>query len=76
MTSRERSRPTHESTSKNMENIMDTFRMMAYAMRDQAAAANRMMESVKRQVGENPGKNPKGAGVSLLNFKKRILRIS
>ena len=64
MTSYRHGRLTCESTSKNIENIMDTFHTMAYAIRGQAATVNHMMERVKRQVGENPGKNPIGARIS------------
>ena len=46
MTSHGRGRPARRSTSESMEDIMHTFRTMAYATRDQAAAANRLMERV------------------------------
>ena len=43
---------------------MRTFRAMAFAMRDQAAAANRIMERLERQQEENPAMNHRGAGVN------------
>ena len=46
MTSHGHGRPAPGSTFEDMENIMDTFRIMAYAIRAQAVAANRLMERV------------------------------
>ena len=62
MTSHGRGRPARGSTSENMKDIMHTFRTMAYATRDQAAAANRLMERVDQWARENPRENPGGEG--------------
>ena len=43
--------------------MMCTFHPMAFTMRDQAAAANHMVERLERQTEENPGMNVRGARV-------------
>ena len=77
MTSYRHGRPACGSTFEDMENIMDTFRMMAYAIRDQATAVNCLMERVDYELEKILAKileekewirNIK----SLLNFAKQI----
>ena len=38
---------------------------MAFTMKDQAAAANRIMERLERQPKKNPAMNPRGARVDV-----------
>ena len=80
MVPRGRGRPARGSTFEDMEDIMDTFQMMAHAMRHQAVTVNHLMERVDHRAGENLAKTPEGKVWtrnirSLLNFIKRIHQI-
>ena len=56
----------HESTPEDMENIMDTFHVMTYAMLGQATVLNRLMGRVDRRAEENLG--GEGADQEYQNF--------
>ena len=65
-------RPQREPAHEDLEDIMGTYRAMAFAMREQAAATNRMMERLDRQREEGHGGNLDGVEVDLeyLKFPK------
>ena len=54
---------------EDLVDIMDTFHEMAYATREQAATANRMIESLERHVEGNLDENAGGTEVILEYLK-------
>ena len=69
MASRGRGRPQAVPTPEGPSEFMDTLREMAYAMREQAAAAHQMMDQLGRQPGAGHGANQNGLGVDLEYLK-------
>ena len=72
MSSKGHGRPQTAPTPEDLADFMDTLWEMAYAMREQAAAAHQMMDQLGRQLGAGHGGNPNGLGVDLeyLKFAK------
>ena len=54
-----------EPTLEDPANLIGTLREMTYAMKEQAAAAHRMIEQIGKQLEEGHGGNPIGAEVDL-----------
>ena len=69
MASGRRGRPRTEPAQEETTEFMNTMREMAYAMREQAAAATQMMGQLGRQPEVGPRGNPNGLGVDLEYLK-------